>query len=537
MSIIESKCKNCGANLEINKEKGEAVCPVCNTSYILESSVNDITNNVSNENHINNSVVNVYESNSVKIENGIYEGESKSGVPHGYGVCIYSNGDRYEGNWLAGARNGQGKYTYSDGNEWFGEWKNNWEWTGKGFVIWNADSVYNGELIDGKANGQGTMTYKDGNQWIGEWKDNQEWNGEGDYVLYDENNEQTGQVYSGKVINGEPQENGEWHFNGYWNKYDIQNDVLVGYYGDEEQLKIPEGVHKVAKRFKLGRYTSVVLPVSLKSISKDNFEGYGGSDIEEIIGYGLESISGDLFSDCYKLKTVKLPNATIIKEGAFSECHNLETVDIPNVTLIEDNAFYECHNLKTINSPNVTVIGEYAFLNCCSLKEFNGPSVIELNYLAFKSCDNLTFINCPKAKVNTSEDYNSKGCKGYYEYLFIGCSKLETIKIEGTTYKIEDIKEDIVKKNESGCYIATCVYGSYDCPPVWTLRRYRDNQLAKTWYGRLFIYTYYAISPTIVKWFGDTKWFKLMWQNKLDKMVEKLQLKGISSSPYEDEKW
>lgn len=45
---------------------------------------------------------------------------------------------------------------------------------------------------------------------------------------------------------------------------------------------------------------------------------------------------------------------------------------------------------------------------------------------------------------------------------------------------------------DGGCYIATCVYGSYDCPQVWTLRRYRDNTLAETWYGRLFVHTYYA---------------------------------------------
>ena len=30
-----------------------------------------------------------------------------------------------------------------------------------------------------------------------------------------------------------------------------------------------------------------------------------------------------------------------------------------------------------------------------------------------------------------------------------------------------------------GCYVATAVYGSYDCPQVWTLRRYRDDILAK----------------------------------------------------------
>lgn len=88
-----------------------------------------------------------------------------------------------------------------------------------------------------------------------------------------------------------------------------------------------------------------------------------------------------------------------------------------------------------------------------------------------------------------------------------------------------------------GCYVATAVYGSYDCPEVWTLRRYRDDQLAKSWKGRLFIHTYYAISPTLVKWFGNTEWFKNMWKPELDKMVKKLRDAGVDDSPYDDIKW
>ena len=86
----------------------------------------------------------------------------------------------------------------------------------------------------------------------------------------------------------------------------------------------------------------------------------------------------------------------------------------------------------------------------------------------------------------------------------------------------------------SGCYIATCVYGSYDCPQVWTLRRYRDYTLAETWYGRLFIHIYYAISPTIVKWFGNTNWFNKLFRNRLDMMVIKLNANGIEDTPYSD---
>ena len=88
--------------------------------------------------------------------------------------------------------------------------------------------------------------------------------------------------------------------------------------------------------------------------------------------------------------------------------------------------------------------------------------------------------------------------------------------------------------SNSGCYIATAVYGSYNCPQVWTLRRFRDNTLDGTWYGRAFIKTYYAISPTLVKWFGHTEWFKKMWKNPLDRMVASLQRKGVESTPYKD---
>ena len=85
-------------------------------------------------------------------------------------------------------------------------------------------------------------------------------------------------------------------------------------------------------------------------------------------------------------------------------------------------------------------------------------------------------------------------------------------------------------------YIATSVYGSYDCPQVWTLRRFRDYTLAKIWYGRLFISAYYAISPYLVKWFGHTRWFKNIWIKSLDQTVALLNSKGVSDAPYEDRK-
>lgn len=116
-------------------------------------------------------------------------------------------------------------------------------------------------------------------------------------------------------------------------------------------------------------------------------------------------------------------------------------------------------------------------------------------------------------------------------------TNLKLIKRGLSEEKSTEVKEDDMVKGKDACYVATCVYGSYDCPEVWTLRRFRDYSLASTFYGRAFIKIYYAISPTIVNLFGNTIWFKKMWRRALDKMVTNLQERGVENTPYKDKKW
>jgi hypothetical protein len=97
------------------------------------------------------------------------------------------------------------------------------------------------------------------------------------------------------------------------------------------------------------------------------------------------------------------------------------------------------------------------------------------------------------------------------------------------------------KISKDGCYIATSVYGSYDCPEVWTLRRFRDFQLKKTAPGRAFVRFYYAVSPTLVRWFGGVGWLKRLTRRPLDRLVRRLRAEGVADTPYRDapncEKW
>ena len=89
-------------------------------------------------------------------------------------------------------------------------------------------------------------------------------------------------------------------------------------------------------------------------------------------------------------------------------------------------------------------------------------------------------------------------------------------------------------QKQGGCYVATAIYGSYDCPQVWTLRRYRDIALSRTFCGKAFIKVYYAVSPLLVKWFAGFSWFDALIRPLLNKFVDKLNLLGYRDTPYYD---
>lgn len=59
-----------------------------------------------------------------------YMGTFQNGMPHGYGICDYANGDRYVGEWQSGAFFGKGVLNLRDGTVVDGFWRNG-EYVGK----------------------------------------------------------------------------------------------------------------------------------------------------------------------------------------------------------------------------------------------------------------------------------------------------------------------------------------------------------------------------------------------------------------------
>ena len=69
------------------------------------------------------------------LNDAVYEGDLKNGVPHGQGCCTFPDGAVFKGELKNGVPHGQGCFTYPSG------------------------AVYEGEFKDGKQQGPGCFTY------------------------------------------------------------------------------------------------------------------------------------------------------------------------------------------------------------------------------------------------------------------------------------------------------------------------------------------------------------------------------------------
>lgn len=275
-------------------------------------------------------------------------------------------------------------------------------------------------------------------------------------------------------------------------------------------------------------------------ISAGPVNAYGGSSADFAVRGGvLEKYNGAAME-------VVIPNSVkIIGDQAFYNCKGITSVVIPDsVKEIGRYAFNNCAELESVTMANsVQKIGYCAFRDCRSLTALTIPdSVREIDNDAFAGCSALTAIVIPASvqQIGIEAFYN---CKSLRTVEFKGNPQCYSDAFSGTPY--QEAKEREARRQweakrrqeaeqKSGCYIATAVYGSYDCPEVWTLRRFRDNTLDRTWYGRAFIRAYYAVSPTLVRWFGKDSWFQALFRPMLDRLVDRLRQSGVEDTAYQD---
>lgn len=99
-------------------------------------------------------------------------------------------------------------------------------------------------------------------------------------------------------------------------------------------------------------------------------------------------------------------------------------------------------------------------------------------------------------------------------------------RIEKVRFVGSNKDSDWINNSSDGCYIATMAYGSYEHPQVIELRKFRDDILRRSHFGRLFVKLYYFASPKLVILFKNQITTNKIIRKILDTFVEYIKTKG-----------
>lgn len=180
------------------------------------------------------------------------------------------------------------------------------------------------------------------------------------------------------------------------NGFILLNTLLVGYYGKEERLTIPQGITKIGE----GAFAShqsileVTMPDSVKVIGLNAFY-HCLSLTRLVLSKEITSIGEGAFSHCSALEDITLPpKLTVVPKEMCFFCTKLDKIHW-NQSLLEisENAFSRCSSLETISIPkNVNKIHK-SFTGCRNLKKITIPSSVEIiSKKSFAQCDSLSEI-------------------------------------------------------------------------------------------------------------------------------------------------
>lgn len=136
--------------------------------------------------------------------------------------------------------------------------------------------------------------------------------------------------------------------------------------------------------------------------------------------------------------------------------------------------------------------------------------------------------NLGLSMANDLNQYQKRDLVNQNSYTILLVNKLERFyKTPETQSEINRIKNKVGGSEQrvnpsASCYVATFVYGSYDCFEVCVLREYRDRRLSKTFLGRFAIRTYYTSNKFILPLFQHSKLLQKVSKFLLDAFVKRL---------------
>ena len=217
---------------------------------------------------------------------------------------------------------------------------------------------------------------------------------------------------------------------------------------DAEIEALPDG----AFNGKIG-LLEITLPVGLKAIGNNAFNGCFALRNEVTIPAGVETIGSYAFAGCRNAKfNPALPETlTAIGDYAFQNCANLYAVTLPaSLQTIGDHAFEASNVQEAVLPAGLKTIGAYAFHHCSNITRVTLPDgLTTLGEGAFQQCEALVTADLMNPMDITSiPRYAFDGCSGLRnvylpffieavgDYAFRGCASLRQIQFVAPTKTI-----------------------------------------------------------------------------------------------------
>lgn len=213
--------------------------------------------------------------------------------------------------------------------------------------------------------------------------------------------------------------------------FEINNDELVRYEGNAENIVIPDGITVISEYvfIKNTSIKSVIIHDGVTRIYAAVF-GYCSSLESITIPSSITFISRSVFEGCTSLASIEfggtvaqwtfeLAGFSVIDDSVVVHCtdgyaerinKNITRLDIPQgVTTIGEEAFKGCSKLLAIDIPEgITKIGANAFKGCTSVKLISLPdNLSEIDPNAFKDCGAVEEIKS-KSKIFPASANNDK---------------------------------------------------------------------------------------------------------------------------------
>lgn len=130
------------------------------------------------------------------------------------------------------------------------------------------------------------------------------------------------------------------------------------------------------------------------------------------------------------IKSLNMPDVTLVGARAFKNCNSLVQVNAPSLMLVGDSAFENCVALTELNFPQTLMsIGDSAFAGCTNLVRFTleeGSMLMEIGNGAFMNCTALQSADLTQSALLTRVGSSAfENCKSLH--LFVLPASVTTI--------------------------------------------------------------------------------------------------------------